>query len=175
MCLRHRVLLVGMMGAGKSTVGHALASLIGWPYLDNDELVLQATGLSTPEVLASAGAESLHRIEAAELEKALAMEQSVIVSVAAGVVLDPESRRRMAETSFVVYLRASIATLSERVGTGAGRPWFEKGDATQVLECLYEGRAPLFMEVADLVLDVDATAPDELAQAIVRAFNWQVH
>ena len=169
----HRILLIGMMGAGKTTVGYALASLTGWPYLDNDELVQLATGQSTPEILASQNEEAMRRAEAAALAQALAAAQPIIASVAAGVVLDPESRKRMADSSFVVYLRAPIAVLAERVGTGAGRPWVEK-NASQVLERLYEGREPLFREVADLVLDVDGSTPDELARAILKAVNQQI-
>ena len=165
---KHRILLIGMMGAGKTTVGHALASLTGWPYLDNDELVQQATGQSTPEILARQNEDTMRRAEAAALENALAAAPPVIASVAAGVVLDPRSRKRMADSSFVVYLRAPVAVLAERVGTGTGRPWVEK-DASQVLERLYQGREPLFREVADLVLDVDGSTPEQLAGAILRA------
>ena len=165
-----RVLLVGMMGAGKTTVGNALSALTRWAYLDNDELVQRATGRPTPEVLASADEATLRQVEAAALDEALAAEPPVIAGVAAGAVTDAGARRRMAEGAFVVYLRAPVAVLAERVGTGAGRPWLGD-DPAAALEQLYDGREPLYAEVADLVLDVDGVTPEELAARIVEALN----
>lgn len=168
----HRVLLLGMMGAGKTTVGRELASMTGWPYLDNDELVRRATGETAPEVLMGADEALLRRVEKAAFEAALAVEPPVIASVAGGVVLDAEARQRMTEASFVVYLHAPMAVLAERVGTGAGRPWIDN-DAVDVLDRLFKGREPLFREAADLVLDVAGVAPDALADAIVKAIKHQ--
>ena len=165
-----RVLLVGMMGAGKTTVGRAIAAQTGWPYLDNDELVERATGRPTPEVLAGADEPTLRRVEAAALDAALSAALPVVASVAAGAVLDPEARRRMRAHAFVVYLRASLATLTARVDGGAGRPWFSD-DPAATLERLYEGRESLYLEVADLVLDVDGVLPSDLAARIVASVN----
>ena len=163
-----RVLLVGMMGAGKTTVGRAVAASTGWPYLDNDELVARAAGRPTPEVLADADEATLRRVEAAALAAALAAPPPVVASVAAGVVLDAGARERMREHAFVVYLRASLTTLTARVGTGAGRPWLAD-DPAAALARLAAGREPLYLEVADLVLDVDAASPADLAARIVVA------
>jgi len=165
-----RVLLVGMMGAGKTTVGRAVAAVTGWPYLDNDELVEQATGRPTPDVLANADESTLRRVEELALDAALAAQPPVVASVAAGVVLDPGARHRMVESAFVVYLRASLATLTAHVGTGAGRPWVGD-DPAKALARLYEGREALYLEVADLVLDVDGAKPADLAGRIVAAVS----
>jgi len=161
------------MGAGKSTVGQVLESLTGWRYLDNDELVREATGLVTPEVLASGDEVALRLIERAALDQALAAEPPVIASVAAGVILDAEDRRRMREAAFVVYLHASVAELTERVGTGAGRPWLVS-NAGEVLERMYQERERLFRDTAHLVLNVDGLTPEQLASLIVRAVNGEV-
>ncbi len=164
-----RVLLIGMMGAGKSTVGRALSARTGWRYLDNDELVELATGLPTPEVLAAADEPTLRRVELAALGVALAAEAPLVAGVAAGVVADPDARRRLGEGGFVVYLRAPVSVLADRVGAGAGRPWLD-GDPRAALERLYEGREPLYLEVADVVLDTEGATPDELAARIVEAW-----
>ena len=83
-----RVLLIGMMGAGKTTVGNALAALTGWPYLDNDELVRRATGRPTPEVLATTDEPTLRRVEATAFDEAMNTPRPVVAGVAAGVVMD---------------------------------------------------------------------------------------
>ena len=157
-----------MMGAGKTTVGNALAAITGWPYLDNDELVERATGRPTPEVLAGADEATLRLVEAAALDVALAVAPPVVAGVAAGVVLDPEARRRMSAGAFVVYLRAPLTVLAARVGEGAGRPWLED-EPLAALEQLHAGRERLYLEVADLVLDVEGVPPDDLAAAILEA------
>jgi shikimate kinase len=160
-----RVLLIGMMAVGKTSVGRALAALTCWSYLDNDELVMRATGWPTPEVLATADELTLRRVETGALHEALAAEPPVIAGVAAGVIADPEARRRIGAGAFVVYLRAPVTVLAERAGTGAGRPWLAD-DPTTALERLYEGREPLYQEVADLVLDADGATPEALAARI---------
>ena len=115
-----------MMAAGKSTVGSELAPTAEWQYVDNDELVQRATGRSTPAVLATGDEPALRRVEAAALDATLAADPPVIAGVAAGMITDPDARRRMREAAFVVNLRAPISLLAERVGDGcavrSGRP-----------------------------------------------------
>lgn len=163
-----RLLLVGMMGAGKTTVGRAIAAQTGWPYLDNDELVELTTGRPTAEVLASADEPTLRSVESAVLDAVLAAAPPVVAAAPAGAILDPQARLRMQELAFVVYLRASLTALSARIGDGAGRPWFTD-DPEATLARLHEGRDDLYLEVADLVLDVDDVSPDDLARRIVAA------
>jgi len=165
-----RVLLTGMMGTGKTTVGRALAGITGWPFLDNDELVERAAGRPTRDVLAAADEAALRRVETAALDHALAAPPPLVAGVAAGVVLDPEARKRMSAGAFVVYLRTPLALLAARVGDGAGRPWLGQ-DPLSALQQLYAGREPLYLEVADLVLDVESVTPDDLATAILDALT----
>lgn len=163
-----RVLLVGMMGSGKSTVGRAISAQTGWPYLDNDELVARDTGAPTPEVLARQGEAALRIVERTALDEVLAAPTPLVASVAAGVILDPDARRQMSEHGFVVYLRATIATLVARVGTGQGRPWLT-GDPAVALNALNQGRDELYRATADLVLDVDGVGAEELAARVLTA------
>ena len=164
--LRPRILLIGMMGAGKTTVGHALTRRTGWDYLDNDELVRRAVGRGAPEVLEGAGEPELRHVEAAALEEALRTAPPVIAGIAAGTVLDPRNRERLRQAGFVVYLRASLDTLVGRVGSGAGRPFLQP-DPRAALARLSEGREPLYEEVASIIIDVDERSPDAVAEQIV--------
>jgi shikimate kinase/3-dehydroquinate synthase len=163
-----RVLLVGMMGAGKTSVGTALSRRTGWPYLDNDTLVARAAGIATPGVLRSRGEAALPAAESGARGLALETPPPVIASIAAGVVVDPEDRARLAAGGFVVWLRAEVATLARRVGSGEGRPWLQPSPEV-ALRRLYEGRAPLYAEVASLVVDVDEATPDRTAELIAAA------
>ena len=85
------IVLIGMMGSGKTSVGHALADRTGWRYLDNDELVRAVTGRAPDEIDADDGEDALHRAEADALRHALAMPPPLIAAAAAWVVDDPDS------------------------------------------------------------------------------------
>src|SRR3954471_23418666 len=100
-----RVLLVGMMGAGKTTVGHAVADRLGWPYYDNDDLLRRAAGVDTPTVLDKRGEAALRRAESAALTVALTAAGPLVAGVAGGVITDPLDRQRLRGGGFVVWLR----------------------------------------------------------------------
>src|SRR5262245_14106098 len=161
-----RLLLVGMMGAGKSTVGHELAKLTGWRYLDNDELLERAVGETARNVLDTKGAGALRRAESGALAEGLREEPPVIVSVAGGVVEDPADRDRIRGGGFVVWLRAPIAVLTARVGAGEDRPWLQSEPAA-ALRRLYADREPFYAEVASIVVDVEGLTPAETAGVIL--------
>jgi len=165
------VLLLGMMASGKSSVGRAIAGRTGWPYLDNDELLWRACGMSTPEVLRRGGETALRDAESAALGKGLAAEPPVVAGVAAGVVTRPEDRARLrVAPATVVWLRARLETLLERVGSGEGRPWLQP-DPESALRRLAEGRDPLYADVADVVVDVDELTPEQVAERILAALT----
>jgi shikimate kinase len=161
-----RILLVGMMGAGKSTVGRELAKLTGWRYLDNDELLERAVGESARKVLDTKGVAALRQAESAALTEGLHEVPPVIVSVAGGVVEDRADRDRIRSDGFVVWLRAPIAVLAARVGTGADRPWLQP-DPEAALRMLYSDREPLFAEVASVVVDVQGRTPAQTAVVVL--------
>ncbi|MGH3344251.1 MAG: shikimate kinase [Carbonactinosporaceae bacterium] len=161
-----RVLLVGMMGVGKTSVGRALAEATGWPYVDNDELVARAAGVGTREVLDTRGVQALREAESGALTHALRQPPPVIASVAGGIVESAADRVRLRDGGFVVWLRARIDTLVKRVGIGGDRPWL-RPDPETALRRLYEGRESLYDEVASLALDVDDAAPDVTARRIL--------
>jgi len=159
-----RVLLVGMMGAGKTTVGHALSCLLGWPYFDNDELLARAVGKDTRRVQTEDGERALRRAESAALDVALTEGGPLIAGVAGGIVLDPLDVQRLRDGGFVVWLRADLTTLARRVA-GTDRPWLGD-DPLQALQKLAAGRDVLYQSVASLIVDVDELPPDLIASRI---------
>src|SRR5918999_292246 len=101
-----RVLLVGMMGSGKSSVGRALSERSGWPFVDNDVLVERVTGMTARQLLEERGADGLRAAETAALVAGTEVEPPAIVATAAGTILDSDNRRRIAEAGLVAWLRA---------------------------------------------------------------------
>lgn len=160
------VLLIGMMGAGKTTVGATLAARMGLPYVDSDEQVQRSTGLTVPEMFDAHGETAFRQAERQALVMAVCAGPGV-VSVAGGAVLDPDNRRILRESGTVVWLRAPVAVLAERVGDGAGRPLLGDNPA-EALARLYEERRPLYEELADIVVDVEDLTPEEVVEEILR-------
>jgi shikimate kinase len=159
-----RILLVGMMGAGKTTVGRALEVTLGWRYLDNDELLGRAAGMKTRSLHELRGEAVLRRAESLALTAALDEPGPLVAGVAGGIVTDPLDRERLQTGGFVVWLRASMDTLLRRV-RDTDRPWLGN-DPRAALTALYAGRAELYASVADLVVDVDELPPQLVAMRI---------
>jgi shikimate kinase len=161
-----RILLIGMMGAGKTTAGRLTAQALGWGYLDSDAEVEAATGLTVPELFARDGETVFRDAEARALQLACASTGEVVVSVAGGAVLRAENRELIKSCGIVVWLRARPETLAARVGSGAGRPLLDTDPAT-ALRQLDDVRRPLYAELADLVIDVDDLAPATVSALIL--------
>jgi shikimate kinase len=159
-----------MMGAGKTTVGQALAERLGRPYCDSDEQVRRNTGRTVPELFEQEGEAAFRAEEKRALAEAVASDEPAVVSVAGGAVLDPDNRRLLREAGTVVWLRAEVATLANRVGSGEGRPLLAH-DPEETLGRLYEGRRPLYEDLADVVVDVDTLSPEETVERIVEALK----
>jgi shikimate kinase len=161
-----RVLLIGMMGAGKSTVGHLVAERLGWDYLDSDDEILRRTGHTVPEIWHADGETAFRVEEAKVLADATSSVAPVVVGVAGGAVLDPSSRARIAAAGLVVWLRVRVETLIARVGDGAGRPLLD-GDPVGGLTTLEAVRAPIYASLAQLIVDVDDLEPHLVMERIV--------
>lgn len=157
-----------MMGSGKTTVGRALAARLGWPHLDSDAQVERRTGRTVPEILEEDGEAAFRTEEKQALAEAATSDGPVVVSVAGGAVLDPDNRKRIREAGTVVWLRAEVDSLVARVGDGESRPLL-KGDVAGNLSRLYAQRRPLYEELADVVVDVDAAPPTQVVDRIVKA------
>ncbi|MGO9028540.1 MAG: shikimate kinase [Acidimicrobiales bacterium] len=161
-----RLLLVGMMGVGKSTVGRLVAYRLGWRYLDSDAQVMADTGRTVPEIFAEAGEAAFRAEESRVLAEAVSGTDHVVVSVAGGAVLSEANRALLVRSGSVVWLRADPATLAARVGSGVGRPLLG-ADPVAALAALDEERRPLYESVAALVVDVDTLTPEQVADRVV--------
>jgi shikimate kinase len=160
------LLLVGMMGSGKTTVGRLVARRLGRPFLDSDAEVERSTGRSVAQIFAADGEAAFRVEERRVLEEAVASPAPAVIAVAGGAVLDPHNRSVIEHAGTVVWLRADPATLARRVGDGRGRPLLGS-DPPEALERLAEERTPLYAEVADAVVDVDGAAPKAIAGAVL--------
>ncbi len=167
-----RVLLVGMMGAGKSTTGRALSARLGWPYLDSDTEIERRTGRTVREIFETQGEAAFRAQEKAVLQAALEREGPCVVGVAGGAVLDPDNRRLVRGAGLVVWLRAMIPTLVAHVTRGSHRPLLGD-DPAAALARLYPERRRLYEEVAEMTVDIDDLRPDEICDRILETLGEQ--
>jgi shikimate kinase len=162
--------LVGSMGAGKTTVGRELAARLETSFLDNDESLSAHCGRTAAEVAAADGADALHRCEASGLLAALAGDGESVVAAAASVVDDEAVRERLGRDDVtVVWLRAHPSILRRRALAGAHRPFVQSDPAASTR--LDSARRPHYAELADVVIDVDDRAPAEIIEEISTAID----
>lgn len=165
------IVLIGMMGAGKSSVGRRLARRLGWELLDSDRQVEEMTGRTVPDIWRTDGEAAFRRLESQVLGAALSSATPQVIAAAGGVVLDDDNRRLLKDHHPVVWLRAPVAILIARVKRGDGRPLL-RDDPAGTMTRLEAERRPYYEEIADLTFDVDNEHPaDDVTERILQALG----
>jgi shikimate kinase len=160
------LVLVGMMGTGKTTVGRRLAARLGRPFVDSDDQVEARTGRTVRAIFETDGEAAYRRIESEALAEALGGEEPAVVAAAGGVVIDPVNRSLLAGAGTVVWLRADPALLASRVRSGTHRPLLD-GDPLTTLTRLAAERDGWYREVADEVVEVGSGGSAEAVEHIL--------
>jgi shikimate kinase len=167
-CGPKHLVLVGMMGAGKSSVGRVLARKLDRPLLDSDELIEYRTGRTVREIWSTDGEAKFRELETEALVEALSDDEPSVVAAAGGVVLSEANRVALAASdAHVVWLLANVEILIDRVKNGAHRPLLDD-DPEGMLRTMYADRESLYQEVADAIVSVDHRTVHDVAQAVLR-------
>lgn len=171
--VRH-VVVIGLMGAGKTTIGRALAARLGIPFDDSDAWLEGSTGLTARELDEQLGTIRLHELEAAHLLAAAAAPTRSVIAAAASVVEDPRCVAALeADGVLVVLLRASVETLVDRFDRGAHQP-LHGADPGSMFRAQLEGRGAILERLAAIAVDVDlADSPERLGR-VARAIAERV-
>ncbi len=149
------------MGAGKSTVGHILAGICGFRFVDIDALIVSMRGKPINDIFAEEGEEAFRNYETEALQS-LEDISGAVVATGGGIVLRPENRMLLKYIGIVVYLRASFDTLLERVSQSDQRPLADLSNGADRLKGLLESRKSVYEE-ADIVADTDGFDGNQVA------------
>jgi shikimate kinase len=161
-----RVVLVGPMGAGKTTVATLLGEAWGLPVRDTDADIEAGQGRTISDIFVESGEEHFRALEAAAVADALATHEGVL-ALGGGAVLDPATRTLL-DGHRVVFLRVGLSEAVKRVGLGVGRPLL-LGNVRSRIKALLDERTPVYESVARLVVDTDERSPEDVAARITEA------
>ena len=169
------IVLVGLMGTGKTTVARELAQRCGAECVDTDKIVETRAGKSVRDIFAQDGESAFRDHESQVLQQCLSSTTPVVVAGAGGVVVRPENREAMKKASkegvaSVVWLHAPVDVLLQRTQKGVHRPLLDN-DREGTLRQMSSDRSPLYSEVADIVVDVSSRSPESVAALIIEALS----
>ena len=160
------LVLCGMMGSGKTTIGIKIAELTGRRWYDTDGVITDRHG-KISDIFEYYGEAHFRDLET-ETVKELAQKDALVISTGGGVVLKNENCEALQANGKIVYLRASVETLANRLKTDDSRPLLQTAESISIrLERLMEQRAPIYERVADCIIDVDGKSPEQIAMEII--------
>lgn len=164
------IILVGLMGSGKTTIGRIVAKRLGREFFDSDHEIERRTGVRIPTIFDLEGEAGFRRREAATIAE-LCATPDIVLGTGGGAVLDPDNRAAMRRGGWVVYLDVPVRILHERTRHDTNRPLLQVEDPIAKLENLREQRDPLYREVADFVLDGAHYHSNHAVQRILK--EWE--
>jgi 3-dehydroquinate synthase len=165
-CKNNNIFLVGLMGAGKTTIGRLLARRLDMTFIDSDHEIEARTGATIPWIFEIEGEASFRRREA-DVIRELTASRGIVLATGGGAVLDPASRALLAERGTVIYLRASVSSILQRTAHDKNRPLLQTADPRRKLEDLTAQREPLYREIADIVIDTGRPNVQSMVQTIL--------
>jgi shikimate kinase len=172
--LRKRTItLVGLMGAGKSSVGRRLASVLNLPFRDTDEEVERAAGRSVAEIFADLGEAAFRDGERRVIARLLDQPPHVLAT-GGGAFMNPETRKLILEHSTAIWLKADIDLLARRVARKTDRPLLQGKDPREVLQALAQVREPVYAE-AHITVNSDDTPHGVTVQAVIDALTAHIN
>jgi shikimate kinase/3-dehydroquinate synthase len=160
------IFLVGLMGAGKTTVGRALAKRLNKRFVDSDHEIEARTGASIPLIFEIEG-ESSFRQREAEVIRDLTAQQDIVLATGGGAILNPDSRALLKSRGTVIYLRASVNSILQRTSHDKNRPLLQTADPRKRIEELAREREPYYREVAHIIVDTGRPNVQWLMQSIL--------
>lgn len=149
---KKNIYLIGLMGAGKTTVGRLLAKSLSMPFYDSDKAIEDITGVDIATIFEFEG-EKGFRIRENKMIKELTELEDVVLATGGGVILNKENRERLKENGFVVYLQCSVDRIVDRTSRNSQRPLLNVDNPREKIQSILDERESLYLSCADLVID----------------------
>lgn len=167
----NKIVLVGFMGCGKSTVSRLLAKELGWRRIDTDDEIVEREGRSVAAIFEEAGEQGFRKIESNLIASILTEPEPAVIATGGGAVLAEANRQAMLAYSYVVALKADAEQIIARVQADTGRPLLA-GDAANRVPLLLEQRKTVY-DFAPTIIDTTSLTPEQVAAAILDGFKQQ--
>lgn len=168
------IFFIGLMGAGKTTIGRLLAKQMGKVFYDSDHEIERKTGVKIPLIFELEGEAGFRKREAAVIEE-LSQLDNIVMATGGGAVLAPENREFLKSNGQVIYLRANVHDLWQRTRNDKTRPLLQGGDIRQKLEQLYIERDPIYTSIANCIVDTGAQSAHDITNHIEQILKNSEH
>lgn len=166
--MKNHVILIGFMGAGKTTIGKRLSRRLGVSLLDTDRLIEEEENTTISRMFETKGEEAFRQAETRMLKTLAQCEDKAVISTGGGLPMREENRKILKETGTVVYLRVQPDTVLKRLKGDTARPLLQGGDAPKKVRTLLNDREGLYQEAAHITVDVDDKTVGQIAAEIER-------
>lgn len=163
------IVLVGLMGAGKSTIGRRLANALGIPFVDSDSEIVEAAGCSISDIFEGYGEPIFRDLERRVILRLMTGEPSV-VATGGGAFIQPAIREEIAKKAISVWLKADLPVLLERVSRRDNRPLLKTGDKSEILQKLIDDRYPVYAS-ADITINSNHGSHESVVEDIIAALK----
>lgn len=167
------IVLIGLMGCGKSTIGRKLQTLLGYPLVDTDQLIEEKAGTSIAEIFARRGEPYFRELESAVLQELSAPgTPRRIIATGGGIIGRKANRKLLSQLGYVVWLQAPVEVILQRTARNRDRPLLQTENPREKIERLLAERSPLYHEIADLELETAGLETEEIACGILESARY---
>ncbi|MDD2800674.1 MAG: shikimate kinase AroK [Methylobacter sp.] len=170
MAQTENIYLIGLMGAGKTTIGRQLAKALAVPFYDSDKAIEERTGVDIPTIFEFEGEQGFRDREQKMLEQLTQMD-GIVLATGGGAVLREDNRKALKSNGFVVYLQCAIDRILERTRRDTQRPLLQTDNPRSRLEALFAEREPLYLSCADFKVDTGTLPSKEVVNRILEAYR----
>lgn len=167
----NNIILTGFMGSGKTSVGRLLAGRINYDFKDTDEMIETMEDTTIKEIFRIYGEGYFRDLETKLLLSVKDSLKETVLSTGGGMPIRPENRKILKEIGHVVFLRASSATVINRLSGDRTRPLLMNGSISETVEKMLAERTPYYIEAADVIIDTDNKSIDDIAGEIIEQCN----
>lgn len=164
------IYLIGLMGAGKTTIGRQLAKALKLPFYDSDKAIEESTGVDISTIFEFEGEEGFRDREQKMIQQ-LTQKRGIVLATGGGAILREQNRKLLKENGFIVYLQCSVERILERTRRDSQRPLLQTDNPKERIESLFAQREPLYLSCADYKIDTGAMQSKTVVNHILEKYR----